>query len=261
MTRTLVIANQKGGIGKSTSVLNIGRALTEQGYRVLLIDLDPQGGLTAAVGVDSYSVRRSTYSLLIYENTSLGRLMRLVSKNLALLPASIDLASAEVQLASKRDQVVRLKRALDQNRVAVAFDYIIIDTPPALGILTANGLVAAGELLIPVQCQYLAMRGVRGLLDTTQRIQRQLNPDLRVTGLFATMYREGSTHAQEVVDELHEVFGSQMFQAIVPLADVVAEAPVAELSVLDYAPQHPASQAYRALTQEIISRGVNKRES
>lgn len=253
MARTLVIANQKGGIGKSTSVANIGRALTEQGYRVLMVDLDPQGGLTAAVGVDSYNISRSVYSLLMYDNAPIGRLIRQVHEKLALLPASIDLASAEIQLASRRDQVVRLHRGLQRNRIP--FDYIIIDTPPTLGILTANGMVAADELLVPVQCQYLAMRGVRGLLDTARRIQENLNPRLKLNGVFATMHQPESTHSQEVVNELQHVFGPKMFKTIVPMADVLAEAPVAELSVLDYAPNHPAAMAYRTLTQEIINRG------
>lgn len=253
MTRTLVVANQKGGIGKSTSVVNIGRALTEKGYRVLLVDLDPQGGLTAAVGIDSYSVNRSVYSLLMYDNAPIGRLMQRISDNLILLPASIDLASAEIQLASRRDQVVRLHRSLQRNRTP--FDYIVIDTPPTLGILTANGLVAADELLIPVQCQYLAMRGVRALLDTAKRIQENLNPKLRLNGVFATMYQEDSTHSQEVVEELQRVFKAKMFKTFIPRDEVLAEAPVAEISVLEYAPDHPASLAYRSLTQEIIQRG------
>jgi chromosome partitioning protein len=252
LTRTIVIANQKGGIGKSTSAINIGRALAEKGYRVLLVDLDPQGGLTAAIGVDSYGVRRSTYSLLMYDNVAIGRLVRTVGQNMGLIPASIDLASAEVQLASRRDQVVRLRNGLSRNRTP--FDFVVIDTPPTLGILTANGLVAADELIIPVQCQYLAMRGVRALMDTVDRIRQHLNPSLKLTGVFATMFQDDSLHAREVVDEVRSVFGNVMFNTIVPTSDVVAEAPVSGQSVLDYAPKHPASQAYRALTQEIISR-------
>ncbi len=252
MTRTLVVANQKGGIGKSTSAINIGRAMAEKGHRVLLVDLDPQGGLTAAIGVDSYGVRRSTYSLLMYDNVAIGRLVRTVGQNLVLIPASLDLASAEVQLASRRDQVVRLRDGLARNRTH--FDFVIIDTPPTLGILTANGLVAADELIIPVQCQYLAMRGVRALLDTVERIRQNLNPQLKLTGVFATMFQHKSIHAREVVDEVRSVFGNVMFKTIVPASEVVAEAPVNGQSVLDYAPNDPASQAYRDLAQEIISR-------
>lgn len=254
MTRTLVIANQKGGIGKSTSAMNIGRALNEFGFRVLLIDLDPQGGLTASCGVDSYSIRRSTYSLLMYDKAPFGRLLWRINDGLALIPASLDLASAEIQLASRPDAALRLQGALTRN--PVQFDYILIDTPPSLGVLTANGMAAANELLIPVQCHYLAMRGVRAIEETRQRIQQKLNHHLYLGGVFATMYQPDYAHSQEVVDELHDVFGPKMFQTVIPMADVVAEAPAAELSVLDYAPNHPATYAYRSLTREIINRKV-----
>jgi chromosome partitioning protein len=253
MTRILVIANQKGGIGKSTAAVNIGRALTEKGYRVLLIDLDPQGGLSASLGVDPYEVQRSSYSLLMYDSVPFGRVMQTVGQNFALIPASRDLASAEIQLAGRSDQVVRLRNSLGRNRTPV--DFIIIDTPPALGVLTANGLVAANELLVPVQCQYLAMRGVRAILDTMRRIQENLNPALKLTGILATFYDQDSLHAQEVLEELRSVFGQQIFQTVLATADVVAEAPVAGLPVLDYAPDHPASYAFRALAQEVINRG------
>jgi chromosome partitioning protein len=252
MTRTLVIANQKGGVGKSTSVMNLGVALAEQGSRVLMVDLDPQGGLTAAFGIDAHDIRRSTFSLLMYSNVSLARVVRPVRKNLALVPASIDLAAGEIQLAGAAGRAQRLRRALQQNRIP--FDYIFIDTPPGLGILTANGLVAADEVLIPVQCQYLAMRGVRALMDTIVRVKNSMNASLRLAGLFGTLYRPESLHAQEVVDELRGVFGPKMFKTLIHYDDVVAEAPVVGLSVLEYMPRHPIAQGYRALAEE-VSRG------
>ncbi len=253
MARTLVIANQKGGIGKSTSVSNLARALTELNHRVLIIDLDPQGGVSAAVGVDSFNVKRSIYSLLMKEDTPLEKVVRRVGTNLAIIPASIDLASAEIKLASKKDNTQRLRQALQ--RQPLPFDYVLIDTPPTLGILTANGLVAAQDLLIPVQAQYLAMRGIRGLLETVGRITLNLNKELRLLGIFATMFDPASQHAQEVLDELNDVFGAAVFTTVLPYADVVAEAPVAQQSVLDYASDHPAAHAYRQLAQEIIQRG------
>lgn len=253
MARILVVANQKGGIGKSTSVANLARALTERQYRVLIIDLDPQGGVSATVGVDSFNVKRSTYTLLMKDKVNLEKVMRRVGPNLAIVPASIDLAAAEVQLAKQSNQVQRLRYALNHN--ALPFDYILIDTPPTLGILTANGLVAAQELLIPVQAQYLAMRGIRGLLQTVEQITKKLNPELRLLGIFVTMFDARARHAQEVLDELHTVFGAKVFQTVLPYDEVVAEAPIAHQSVLDYAPEHPVSQAYRQLAQEIIQRG------
>jgi chromosome partitioning protein len=250
MTRTLVIANQKGGVGKSTSVMNLGIALSERGLRVLLVDLDPQGGLTATFGIETYDVRRSTSSLLMYSHVSLARVMRPVRANLALVPASVDLAVAEIQLASAMDRTNRLRSALQQSRIP--FDYVLIDTPPSLGVLAANGMVAADEVLVPVQCQYLAMRGVRALIDMVVRVKNNLNPNLRLGGLFGTMYRADSRHAQEVVEELRSVFGAKMFKTLIDYDDVVAEAPVAGLSVLEYVPRHPIAQGYRALAEEII---------
>jgi chromosome partitioning protein len=249
MTRTLVIANQKGGVGKSTSVMNLGVALAETGARVLMIDLDPQGGLTAGFGVDSHDVRRSTFSMMMHSNVSLARVVRPVRKNLVLVPASIDLAAAEIQLANAPGRVQRIRRTLQQNRIP--FDYILIDTPPGLGILTANGLVAADEVLIPVQCQYLAMRGVRALMDTIVRVKNSVNKPLKLAGLFGTMYRPESQHAQEVVDELRSVFGPKMFKTLIHYDDAVAEAPVVGLSVLEYVPRHPIAQGYRALAEEV----------
>ena len=251
MTRTLVIANQKGGVGKSTSVMNLGVALAERGKRVLLVDLDPQGGLTAAFGIDAYDVRRSAFSLLMYSHVSLARVMRPVRKNLALVPASVDLAAAEIHLVNVADRVHRLNQTLQRSRIP--FDFVFIDTPPGLGILTANGLVAADEVLVPVQCQYLAMRGVRALMDTVVRVKKSMNAGLKLGGLFGTMYRPNSQHAQEVVDELRAVFGQKMFKTLIHYDDVVAEAPVAGLSVLEYIPRHPIAQGYRALAEEIAN--------
>jgi chromosome partitioning protein len=256
MTRTLVIANQKGGVGKSTSVMNLGVALAERGLRVLLIDLDPQGGLTATFGVDSYDIRRSAFSLLMYDHVSLARVMRPIRGRLVLVPASLDLAAVEIQLVGVADRAHRLRQALQRTRIP--FDYILIDTPPGLGILTANGLVAADEVLIPVQCQYMAMRGVRALIDTIVRVKNNLNASLRLGGLFATMYHTNSQHAQEVVDELRAVFGPKLFKTLIYYDDVVAEAPIVGLSVLEYAPRHPVSLGYRALAEEVIGGRLDK---
>jgi chromosome partitioning protein len=250
MTRTLVIANQKGGVGKSTSVMNLGVALAERGLRVLMIDLDPQGGLTGAFGINSFDIRRSTFSLLMYSHVSLARVMRPMRKNLVLVPASLDLAAADIQLSTVPDRAERLRQALQRSRIP--FDFVLIDTPPGLGVLTANGLAAADEVLVPVQCQYLAMRGVRALMDTVVRIKNGLNPALRLGGLFGTMYRADSPHAQEVVEELRDVFGAKMFQTLIYFDDIVAEAPIVGLSVLEYRPQHPVAQGYRALAEEIV---------
>lgn len=251
MTRKLVVANQKGGVGKTTTVVNLGAALAELGYRVLLIDLDAQGGMSASLGIDPYQVRRSSFTLLTHDNVSLARVMVNVGGTLAVVPASIDLASAEATLGTSRQAVCRLRDALERSRVS--FDFIIFDTPPNLGVLTANSLVAANELLIPVQCQYLAMRGVRALLETAARVQRGLNPDLRFLGIVGTMYREGSLHSREVIDEIRAVFPHETFDTVIGEGEELSEAPVAQQSVLEYAPVAPTAEAYRALAQEIIA--------
>jgi len=252
MTRTLVIANQKGGIGKSTAAANIGRALSEKNFRVLLIDLDPQGGLSASLGVNSFEVRRSTYSMLMHPQTPLARVLRPVAHYMALAPASMDLSNAEIMLASQADGVTRLRDALARN--LIPFDFIIIDTPPTLGVLTANGLIAAHQLIIPIQTQFLAMRGVRSILDTLDRIRNTgMNPRLKLGGVFAAMHRPESEQSGQAVAEMRDVFGEQMFKTVIQYCDVVAEAPAAGQALLDYAPQHQCADAYRALAEEILS--------
>ncbi len=253
MTRTLVIANQKGGVGKSTSVMNLSIALAAHGQRVLLVDLDPQGGLTGAFGLDSYNMQHSAFSLLMSAHPSVGRVLYKLRERLALVPASLDLAAAEIRLANAPQRALRLRQALQQN--PTPFDFILIDTPPGLGVLTANGLVAADEVIIPVQCQYLAMRGVRALLETVVRVRKHLNPSLRLGGVFATMYRPNSTHAREVVEEMRAVFGHKMFRTLIHYDEAVAEAPVAGVSLLEYAPTHPVAQGYRALAEEVAGGG------
>src|SRR5690606_24276072 len=166
-------------------------------------DLDPQGGLTAAFGLDSYNIARSAYSLPMYDHISPARVLRPVRPQIAHVPASIDLAAAEFQLVGQPEQAHRLRRALARSRIP--FDYVVIDTPPGLGVLTANGLVAADEVLIPVQCQFLAMRGVRALMETVVRIKGSLNPTLALGGLLGTMLRPASERAQEVQEELRQV--------------------------------------------------------
>lgn len=254
MTRTLVIANQKGGIGKSTAAANIGRAFSEKGFRVLLIDLDPQGGLSASMGVDSFEIRRSTYSMLMRPQSSMARVLRPVAHYTALAPASIDLANAEIMLAGQVDGTTRLRDVLARNQIP--FDFIIIDTPPTLGVLTANGLVAADELIIPIQCQFLAMRGVRSILDTLDRIRTTgMNPRLKLAGVFATFYQPNVQQSREALEEIRAVFGDQLFKTPLNYCEVVAEAPASGRSVLDFAPQHECAQAFRSLAEEILTHG------
>jgi chromosome partitioning protein len=255
LTRTIVVANQKGGVGKTTTVASLGAALAQLGQRVLLIDLDPQAALTAALGVDPYHIPYSMYSILLNESMSLARVLQPTGfgEATALAPASIDLAAAEIDLARASQRAFRLKRALDQNQIP--FDMILIDTPPSLGLLTLNGLVGAQEVLVPVQCHYLAMRGVRALMETVWRVKRRLNADLRLLGLLPTMYRRGNRHADQVVRELRAVFKNKVFDVVVHDSSAFAEAPVMGKTILDYAPGHEGATAYRELAEAIVQHG------
>lgn len=252
MTRTIVVANQKGGVGKTTTVANLGSALSAMGKRVLLVDLDPQAALTATYGLDPYNMPHSVYSLLLNQTVSLSRILRPAGRtSMAIAPASVDLAAAELYLINAERRAYRLRDAVDHNRVP--FDYILIDTPPSLGLLTLNGLVAATHVMVPVQCHYLAMRGVRALMETVWRVKRRLNPQLRLLGLLPTMYDPGSEHAADVVRELREVFGRKVFDVIIKNSVRFAEAPVVNQTLIDYDPQHEGAVAYRRLAEVIVS--------
>ncbi len=250
MTRVIVVANQKGGVGKTTLVVNLGAALAELGQKVILADLDPQSALTAGLGFDPYTLTRTAYTLLTRDHVSLASVLRPIGDNLVLVPGSVDLAAVEYQLADAPDHAFRLRNAFFRSRVPA--DFILIDTPPSLGMLTVNGLVAATELLLPVQCQYLAMRGVRGLLESIWLIHERLNPDLNLLGVVATMYKTGSDHSREVLDELREVFEQKLFDSVIQDEDAVAKAPVACKSVLAYSPRSSAAAAFRRLAQEVL---------
>lgn len=250
MARVIVVANQKGGVGKTTVVTNLGAALAEVGQRVVLVDIDPQGSLTAGLGLDPYHLSGTTYTLLTHTDTPLASLLRPVADNLALAPASVDLAAAEVQMAAWPDQPYRLRTAL--GRSPLSADIVLIDTPPGLGPLTVNGLVAAQELLVPVQCHYLAMRGVRGLLESVWRLHQRLNPQLSLLGVVATQYRAGSDYCGEVLDELQAVFNHKLFHAVIAVDDALARAPAAAKPVLAYRPGSAAAGAFRLLAQEVL---------
>ncbi len=202
--RAIAIANQKGGAGKTTTTVNLGAALAELGLQVLLVDLDPQCALTATCNLDPYNITRTTFTLLTRENTSLVSCIRTIAPNLHILPGSVDLAAAEVMLTTDSNAAYRLRDAFARTRAPL--DYILFDTPPSLGALTVAALVASKELLIPVQCQYLSMRGVRALLETVWLIHKNMNADLDLIGVLATMFRAHSDHSRQVVAELLNVF-------------------------------------------------------
>jgi chromosome partitioning protein len=253
MPRIVAVANQKGGVGKTAMVLNLGAALAERGKRVLLFDLDPQAALTASVGFDPYHMELSSCNLLLDEGLPFRRIVRPLGQGLWLAPAAIELSAAEFHLARGDHRALRLKRAIEADKPKV--DFILIDTPPSLGLLTVNALAAAEELLIPVECQYLALRGVRAVLETTRLVHERLGARVRLLGLVATMYRDGSAYSQQVVDELRKVFGSRVLDAVIEFDEAVGLAAAKRVPVLDFQPETPAAVSYRALADEVIHAG------
>lgn len=251
MPRIIAVANQKGGVGKTTTVANLGAALAALGKKTILVDLDPQGALTACFGLDPYTLTRTAYTLLVHPKASLAGALQPISEQLALVPASVDLAAVEYQILAESDRVERLRHVIGQSRIPA--DFVLLDTPPTLNLLTVNALVAATELLIPVQCSYLAMRGVRGLLESVWRIHERYNQQLGLLGVLPTMYNAQSEHAQEVLDELRAVFEHKVLRTVIAEDEVIAKAPAAQLPVAAYQPASPAAQVFHQLAQEIIN--------
>ena len=252
MARILAIANQKGGVGKTTTALNLGVVLAQCRRRVLMVDLDPQGGLTVFMGLDPYHLPRSSYSLLMYDNMSLTRVMKPVNWGMALVPGSIDLATAAIKIIQQQHPLDRLRRTLRETRLE--FDYILIDTPPSLDVMTAISLVAADEVIIPAQCHFLAMLGVRAIKDTIERVRTGMrNPELRLRGVLPTMYDAEADYSQRVVEEMRAVLPGEVFASVIPYDVRVVDAPHRGRPVVDDAPTSPAAIAYRMLADEIMA--------
>lgn len=251
MTQIYAIANQKGGVGKTTTVLNVGAALAQQGSRVLLIDLDPQASLTAHLGLDPYRQERSSYSLVMFDEIALSRVLKPVGANLALVPGSIDLATAAIKIVQERQPLNRLQVALRGNQLG--FDYVLLDTPPSLSVLTVSALLAAQYVLIPVQCNHMAMLGVRAMLDVMRRIRDQMgNPQLSLRGVVATLFDAEALYAQRVLDELRALLPGQILNTIIPYDTHIGDAPHQGKSALAYLPDSPGAAAYRRLAGELV---------
>jgi chromosome partitioning protein len=249
MARIISVANQKGGVGKTTTVLNLGSALYKEGKRVLLVDLDPQAALSTSLAVPTNRLPVTVYQVLLSQ-TPIQRAVRHGEAGLDLIPANIDLAAAELELAAEMGREHILAEALAP--VRGQYDFILIDCPPSLGLLTINALVAAGEVVIPLQCEYLAMRGMNLLLRAIDRVKAKLNPDLEVAGILVTMYNARTVHAQEVLEEVRTAFGRKVFPMVVGSSVRFKEAPAAGQSILDYAALHEGAAAYRALAKELL---------
>jgi chromosome partitioning protein len=254
MANVIVFANQKGGVAKTTTTLNLGVALRELGHKVLVIDLDPQGNLTMSQGMNPDSIERSMFDVLVHR-VPISDVIHTVEVDIAV--ASIDLAGAELALSS----LIGRERALDKALVEVRpkYDYILVDTPPSLGLLTINAFVAADGVIVPVQCEYLSLRGLVQLENTLAMVRENLNPGVRVQGIVPTMYDGRTLHAREAIEILEEHFGDLVYDTRIRKTVRYAEAPVKGASVLRYDPTGPAAQAYRDLAKEVLD-GAKARE-
>ena len=246
----IAFANQKGGVAKTTTTLNLAVALSESGYRVLCIDLDPQGNLTMSQGIDPDKVEHSLYDVLVNDMPISEIIVR---REIDIAVASIDLAGAEIAMSTKIGRERTLQKALKE--VAADYDYVCIDTPPSLGLLTINALTAANKVIVPVQCEYLSMRGLVQLQNTLRMIQENLNPDVRIEGILPTMLDTRTLHAKEAVEILEENFGDLVFRSRIRKAIKFAEAPVKGASVLKYDSESSAAGYYRELAKEVLANG------
>jgi len=247
MANVIALANQKGGVAKTTTTLNLGVALREKGHRVLVVDLDPQGNLTMSQGMNPDAIERSMFDVLVHR-IPISDVIRSVEVDIAV--ASIDLAGAELALSA----LIGRERALEKALVEVRdrYDFVLIDTPPSLGLLTINAFVAADSVIVPVQCEYLSLRGLVQLENTLAMVRENLNPRVRVRGIVPTMYDGRTLHAREAIDILEEHFGDLVYQTRIRKTVRYAEAPVKGSSVLRYDPTGPAAQAYRDLAKEVL---------
>ena len=252
MHRILALANQKGGVGKTTTAVSLGVFLASAGYRSLLVDIDPQANATSSLGIDKRRVDRSVYDLLTGNRAIADCLLRDVRPGLDLVPATSALAGAEVELASAPRREFRLQQALQP----IVDDYalVLIDCPPSLGLLTVNALTAAREVIIPIQCEYLALEGLVQLVNTIDLIKRRLNPPLDVIGVVMTMFDARTRLATQVVDEVRRFFPRRLFRTIVPRTVRLAEAPSFGKAIFEYDPSSRAARAYAQLGMEVIER-------
>jgi chromosome partitioning protein len=251
MTRIHCLVNQKGGVGKTTTAINLGAYLAKMGKSVLVVDLDPQANATSSLGVDKHAVQVSTYDALLSGGIPSASILFNERLQIALLPSSPALAGAEVELVGELGREFRLKTALESQDGK--YDYILIDCPPSLGILTVNGLVAARDgILVPVQCEYLALEGLGQISQTVERVRSILFPDLRVRGVILTMFDPRTNLSSDVVREVNNHFPGQVFKSVIPRSIRLAEAPSYGLPISAYAPTSVGAKAYEALARELL---------
>jgi len=256
MGRTIAIANQKGGVGKTTTAVNLGACLAHRGARVLLLDLDPQANSTSGLGINPRTVKRGTYQVLV-EGVPLGDAVRATCiGGLQLLPSLMDLAGAEIELVGMISRERRLRQALEGE--AGGYDYVLVDCPPSLGLLTLNGLTAANTVLIPIQCEYYALEGLTQLMGAVRLVQSHLNPELSLEGVLLTMFDSRTNLSTQVADEVRRHFGPKVYQTVIPRNVRLSEAPSYGQPVITYDPGSRGAAVYMELAKEVMGRAQER---
>ena len=253
MGRTIVIANQKGGVGKTTTSINLSASLAQQGKKVLVVDMDPQGNTTSGLGVEKDTLDKTVYQLLLGEIQIEDCLIREKFENLSIIPSNVNLAGAEIELIDVENKQYLLKNALDQIREQ--YDFVIIDCPPSLNMLTINAMCAGNTVLVPIQCEYYALEGLTQLMHTIDLVKDRLNPDLEIEGVVFTMYDARTNLSLQVVENVKVNLHQNIYKSIIPRNVRLAEAPSYGMPITMYDPKSTGAESYKLLAEEVIHRG------
>lgn len=251
MAKIIAITNQKGGVGKTTTTVNLGACLATLGKKVLLVDIDPQGNTTSGIGINKADVKYCIYDVLINETDPKEAIVETAIENLSIIPATIQLAGAEIELVPTISREIRLKKSLHQ--IKHLYDYILIDCPPSLGILTVNSLTASDSVIIPIQCEYYALEGLSQLLNTVRLVQKHLNTSLQIEGVLLTMFDARTNLGIQVIEEVKKYFQQKVYRTIIPRNVRLSEAPSHGQAIITYDPKSKGAEVYLELAKEVVS--------